>query len=134
MNYARKPEPHFEIPIVNIGDIAFLLIIFFILTSTFMRESYIKLKPPASPDVQRVKDSPVSVSVDNKGQIWLQGTECQLTSLESGLNALLQDKTDKIVMLKIDKGLVQSQFGPVMVAISNVGGDVMLVGGEGSGK
>lgn len=131
MNYARKPEPHFDIPIVNIGDIAFLLIIFFIMTSTFMRESYIKVKPPVSPDVERMKDAAISVSMDEKGQIWLQGTLCQLASLESGINALLQDKTEKIVMLKVDKGLVQSEFGPVMMAISTAGAEVIMVGGEG---
>jgi biopolymer transport protein ExbD len=131
MNYTRNPEPHFDIPYINIGDIAFLLIIFFILTSTFMRESYIKVKPPASQDVKRVKDAEVSVSMDEKGQIWLQGTPCQLTSLESGITALLQDKKEKLVALKIDRGLQQSQFGPVMMAISNAGAEVMLVGGEG---
>ncbi len=135
--YARKPEPKFEIPYINIGDIAFLLIIFFILTSTFMRESYIKVKAPASPDVQRMKDAPISVSVDQDGKIWLQGTECQLASLESGINALLgdkQDKADRLVMVKIDKNLEQSQFGPVLIAVSNAGAEVMLVGEEGSRK
>ncbi len=134
MNYTRRPEPRFDIPYINIGDIAFLLIIFFILTSTFMRESYIKVKPPVSPDVKRVKDAEVSVSMDEKGQIWLQGTLCQLSSLEGGLNALLQDKAEKIVMVKIDRGLLQSQFGPVMAALSNAGAEVILVGGEGGKK
>lgn len=130
MNLARRPEPHFEIPYLNIGDIAFLLIIFFILTSTFMRESYIKVKPPSSPDVRRMKDAPVSVSLDEKGQIWLQGTPCELSSLESGVGALVQEQTEKMVMLKIDKNLTQKQFGPALLAISAAGAEVMLVGGE----
>lgn len=131
MKYTRKSEPHFDIPYLNIGDIAFLLIIFFILTSTFMRESYIKATPPSSPDVKRMKDAEVSISMDEKGQIWLQGTPCQLSSLESGVNALLQDKTEKLVMVKIDKSLTQSQFGPVLMALSNAGAEMIMVGGEG---
>ena len=130
MRYFAKPEPRIDIPYVNIGDIAFLLIIFFIMTSTFMRETYIKSTPPRSVDVQRMKDSPVSVTVDDKGEIWLQGVGCILSNLEPGVTSLLQDKENKIVMVKIDKNLAQKDYGPVIMALSRSGAEIALVGTE----
>ena len=130
MRYFAKPEPRIDIPYVNIGDIAFLLIIFFIMTSTFMRETYIKATPPRSIDVQRMKDSPVSVTVDEKGEIWLQGVSCMLSNLEPGVSSLLMDKEDKIVMLKVDKNLAQHEYGPVIMALSRSGAEIALVGTE----
>ncbi len=128
MKYERKPEPKIDIPIVNIGDIAFLLIIFFIMTSTFMRESYIKLTIPKSPDIRKMKEAPVGVVLDSKGLLWLQGTSCSLANLEPGVNALLMDKKEKIVTLKIDKALSQREYGPVLMALSKAGAEVALIG------
>lgn len=130
MKYYKRADPKIDIPIVNIGDIAFLLIIFFILTSTFMRESYIKHAPPSSKDIARMKDAPISVTVDSKGDVWLQGTRCNVQNLESGVSALLEGKKDKTVMLKIDKALPHDKYGPVFKALSGVGAEMALIGLE----
>lgn len=128
MKLERKPQPRIDIPIVNIGDIAFLLIIFFIMTSTFMRESYIKVTIPKSPDIRRMKETPVAVTMDKKGKLWLQGTACQLPNLEPAVTALLMDHKEKVVTLKVDKALTQSEYGPVLLSLSKAGADVALVG------
>ena len=39
------------IPIASMGDIAFLLIIFFMLTSNFIQEAHIRLTPASAADV-----------------------------------------------------------------------------------
>lgn len=126
----KRPDPRIDIPIVNIGDIAFLLIIFFILSSAFMRETYIKLTTPTSGDITRMKDTAVSVSVDLKGDVWLQGTKCSVENLDTGVMALLEGKKDKIVMLKVDKTLAQKQFGPVLMALSKAGAEIALIGNQ----
>ena len=130
MRVTLRPNPKIDIPIVNIGDIAFLLIIFFILTSTFMRESYIKVTPPTSPDIDKLGLTPVSVTVDQSGTVWLQGVACQVEALESGVSVLLEGKPDKAVLLKIDKGLPQKTYGPVLLALSKAGAEVALIGTE----
>ncbi len=130
MKFYRRPDPKIDIPIVNIGDIAFLLIIFFILTSTFMRETYIKHTPPTSKDIARMKDTPVSVTVDSKGVVWLQGVRTNVETLDSGVSALLEGKKDKMVMVKIDKGLSHQQYGPVLKAVGGAGAEIALVGIE----
>jgi biopolymer transport protein ExbD len=130
MRYMKRPDPRIDIPIVNIGDIAFLLIIFFILSSAFMRETYIKLTPPTSIDIARMKDSPVSVTVDKKGDVWLQGTRCNVENLDTGVMALLEGKKEKVVMLKIDKALSQKQYGPVFMALSKAGAEIALIGNQ----
>ena len=126
----KRPDPRIDIPIVNIGDIAFLLIIFFILSSAFMREAYIKLTTPTSIDIARMKDTAVSVSVDLKGDVWLQGTRCNVENLDTGVMALLEGKKDKIVMLKIDKALTQKRYGPVLLALSKAGAEIALIGNQ----
>jgi biopolymer transport protein ExbD len=130
MNLTRNRKRRLKIfvPIASMGDIAFLLIIFFMLTSNFMKESHIELKEASSPDIDSIKDSKISVSVDREGNVWLQGNQCDIGSLKVAVEALVQNTTEKSVMLKIDKDLEQKYFGPVFMELSKAGVEIALVG------
>jgi len=124
----KKSKISVFVPVASMGDIAFLLIIFFMLASNFMKEAHIDLKKPASQDIKHLEEAPISVSVDKEGEIWLQGVKCPLSSLENGVAALLQDGEKKTVLLKVDQGLSQKAFGPVILALSKAGAEIGMVG------
>jgi len=109
------------------------LIIFFMLASNFIRERHIKLTPPAAPDLEVLKQAAVSVAVDREGEIWVQGESCPITILENAVEALLQDRDEKTVMLKIDKDLPEETFGPVLLALSKAGAEIALIGNQTGG-
>ncbi len=116
------------IPVASMGDIAFLLIIFFMLTSNFMKESDIKLEEAQAPDIEEMKDSQLSVSVDEEGKVYLQGAEISVNNLRGEVEAFIADKEDKTVMLKIDKNLKEEQFGDIFLELSNSGAEIALIG------
>jgi len=116
------------VPVASMGDIAFLLIIFFVLTTNFVKEKHIQLDPPESPQIDIVKESTVSVSVDENGEIWLQGKVTNPDLLENEVSYLIEGKEDKAVMVKIHKDLPQSAYGPVIKALSAAGVEILLVG------
>jgi biopolymer transport protein ExbD len=128
MKLARRRKPSINVPTSSMGDIAFLLIIFFIVTSTFMQEAHVKLKPAASRDIKSMKEATISVTMDEVGVLRLQGLECRVETLDSAVTALLMDRTDKTVMLKVHKTLTEKQYGPVFMALSRAGADIALVG------
>jgi len=118
------------IPMASMGDIAFLLIIFFLLTSNFIKEGHVKIEQAASPDIEQLEESSLSVTVDTEGLIWLQGTPCPLDALKLGTEALLEDMPSKVVMLKIDKNVTQEIFGAVLLELSKAGAELAMVGME----
>ncbi|MBF0243833.1 MAG: biopolymer transporter ExbD [Planctomycetes bacterium] len=130
MRLARKKPPAPMVPIASMGDIAFLLIIFFMVVSNFMKEAHVELERPKSPDIEKMKPSQISVSYDKDSQLWLQGTICTVEELESGLSALLETNNDKLVMVKIDKNIPEEKFQPVMMALSKAGAKIALEGIE----
>ncbi len=123
----RKRKPP-VIPIASMGDIAFLLIIFFMLTSNFMKNRSIELEEPTSADIQEVKKTQVSVTVDRDCVLRLQGEVCDLEMLEGGVNALTKDADDKRVQLKIDKNLTKEEYIGVFLALSRANAKIVLVG------
>jgi len=129
MKIARKKKSNFiMVPVASMGDIAFLLIIFFMLTSNFMKESDIELEEAQAPDIEEMKDSQLSVSIDEEGKVYLQGAEISVNNLRFEVEAYIADKDDKTVMLKIDKNLKQEQFGDVFLELSNSGAEIALIG------
>ena len=63
------------VPVASMGDIAFLLIIFFMLTSNFMKNRAIELEDARSPDIDVLKKTQVTVTLDEDNFLRLQGEE-----------------------------------------------------------
>ena len=116
------------VPIASMGDIAFLLIIFFLLTSNFIKEKHVKIEQAAAPDIEELEQASVSVTIDGEGEVWLQGSPCPVEILRVGVEALLEGKPDRLVMLKVDKSVPQESFGNVILELSKAGAELALVG------
>ena len=129
MERRRKNRLSVMVPTSSMGDIAFLLIIFFMLTSKFMKESHIEYKSPDSPEARQIEDSSYSVVVDRNGVIFLQGHICgSAKELQSAVERLVDGKKDAVVMLKIDRNLREKQFGSVLESLSKAGVKIAMVG------
>ena len=53
MAIRRRKKPSLVLPLSSMGDIAFLLIIFFMLASNFMKTNKVELEKPLSPDLEQ---------------------------------------------------------------------------------
>ena len=125
----RKKIEQPLLPLASMGDIAFLLIIFFMLTATFMKDKNIDLQPPQSPDIDNLEPTNISVTVDKEGQVYLNGIETDAGTLQAAVEALLgQQQKKREVKVRVDKNLKKEQFLPVLEAVTGGGGTPILVG------
>jgi len=130
----KKRAAPIAVPIASMGDIAFLLIIFFMLCSNFVKEKNVEYKKPMATDLTAIEDSGLSVAVDEKGEIYLDGKLiADSDALKSALEPRLKDKDAKdqkgrSVMFKCDNALLKTDFEPVLEAIVGAGGIVVAVG------
>ena len=116
------------IPTASMGDIAFLLIIFFMLASNFMKSANVKAEEPASPDVEAQEPALVSVIYDQDGKLWLQGVEIGMSELAGGVQVAVGDDRKLPVHVKIDKSRTGADFLPMIQALSEAGVRIMLTG------
>jgi biopolymer transport protein ExbD len=116
------------------GDIAFLLIIFFLVCSEVSKEKQnLKVVLPVSEHVEKLeKGIAARVSVDEEGQLYLDGREVESAKdIEWGVRALLANAvTDeqRHVQFKCDAEMPKEIFQPVLQAIAEAGGIVQAVG------
>ena len=126
----RKPVP---VPIVSMGDIAFLLIIFFMVCSEVAKEKNLDVVLPISEHVKKIKVTVVArVAVDKKGEIYFDGTRVDnAKDVEWGVRALLTNTVSddqRHVQFNCDSKLPKEMFEPVIKAIASAGGIIEAVG------
>lgn len=115
------------------GDIAFLLIIFFLLLSEFNKDKNLPIKLPRSTKVKKVKVKIAArVDIDQDGQIYLDGEKVNDSKdIEIGLSALLKNTISddqRHIQFKCDATQTKDVFEPVVQAIAEAGGIIEAVG------
>lgn len=128
MPIKRKKRMEMMLPTSSMGDIAFLLIIFFILSSNFMKTANVDMENPTSAEIDKIDDAQVTVAMDKDGKLYVQGVEISTSELESAVVQAIGEHRENPIHLKIDKHLLRSQFMPVMEGLGSAGVKVILVG------
>ncbi len=129
----RKKRKAIPVPIASMGDIAFLLIIFFLVCSEVAKEKNLPVTLPLSEHVEKVKASVVArVAVDKDNVIYFDGTQVDnAKDVEWGVRALLTNTVSddqRHVQFRCDKDLPKEIFEPVLKAIAAGGGIIEAVG------
>jgi biopolymer transport protein ExbD len=126
----RRVSP--TVPLASMGDIAFLLTIFFILTSNFAKDDTRNMKPPSARELAQLENQNVSVSIDADGGIFFNGRPVgSAATVEAGVAGFLagtKDAKDRMVVFRCDQGVDKKVFEPVLAAISKAGGVIAAVG------
>jgi biopolymer transport protein ExbD len=114
------------------GDIAFLLTIFFILTSNFAKDDTRKIAPPSAAELAQLEKQNISVSIDSDGAVFFNGRPVGSADVvEAGVAGFLvgkKDPKDRMVVFRCDRGVDKKVFEPVLAAISKAGGVIAAVG------
>lgn len=91
-----------EIPTASMADIAFLLIIFFILTTTFAREKGIKFVLPEQKqqEVKLKKDKLIVVAINDQGKVFVNDQPTTFEDLHDQIKKYLEENNKRIVYIK----------------------------------
>ena len=121
--------------LASFGDIAFQLVIFFILASTFAKEPQGKLELPKSPVLDVLGEAEVFVLIDQDNQLWLNQYEVDTPKeIEIGVQALLdgiEEPEKRIVHFKCHHTAGRNVFEPVIDSLAKAGALIAVVGEEG---
>ena len=131
MSKRRKRRKMIPVPVASMGDIAFLLIIFFMVCSQFITDS-VKVTSPTTAEVTKLENYPIVIVIDDKAKIYFQGAPIgSAAQIESAVRSAIGDKTDdksRTVLFRCDKSVDKRVFEPVIEAIAKGGGRIAAVG------
>ncbi|MEE8341159.1 MAG: biopolymer transporter ExbD [Candidatus Neomarinimicrobiota bacterium] len=101
----------------SLTDIVLLLLIFFLLSSTFIIQPGIKVKLPVSDTAESTNEKSITITLTNKGLIYLNNKQISITELPAGWNQLMVANPAQAIIIRADKGVTIEQT----VAILDIG-------------
>jgi len=122
-----------DIPVTSFSDIAFLLIIFFILATTLVKTQGFYTDFPSGEKSEKPQEKTTTITLRD-GKVTLNDQEVGLESLRAGLKALrLDTKTGdaKVVLMEATGKVEYQAYFEVMAAITEAGGTICIVREEG---
>jgi biopolymer transport protein ExbD len=85
-------------------DIVFIMLIFFIVTTSFVKESGIDIhKPIAKSSQKKDKTTNILVAITNNEEIWIDKREVDLRALRANIQKLVENKDETTVIIQADK-------------------------------
>ena len=103
----------------SFSDLVFLLLIFFMLTSTLIAPSAIKLLLPASESRTMARQT-VTVYINENNEYFLEERPVDIETLQSGLIIALQNEMEGSVVLRSDRSVPVQHIVNVIDVVNDI--------------
>ena len=128
MQFKKKQKRKPMINITSLIDVMFLLLIFFMVSSTFLEQPGIKLELPHAQSAAIVEQKDYTLFVDKDGKMFLNLDEVNTENLEAKLKAVLPDMEDGALILKADQDVSHGIVVRVMDIAKRSGVKKLVIG------
>lgn len=125
MKFIKDSNPSPKLNMTSLIDVVFLLLIFFMVTTTFEKQAKLKIElPEASEKITTQAKEQIVISINQKGVIYLNNNELINTQYESIAKSLKQMTKDGIkppVTIKADANVAHKYVVTVMDVLADLG-------------
>lgn len=98
--HARKDV---EIAIVNLVDVIFILLIFFIMTTTFSKETGLDITKPSAGSATQLQKENILIGIGKEGTIHLDDRQVDLGMLQAVLRREMAEDAEKSAVIVADR-------------------------------
>ena len=125
----KRKSMKVDIPSVAMGDIAFNLLVFFVILAQSQDDSHIQWTPAKAENLKASGYTKVTVTIDKDQKLYLNGMELSEGQLSGRIESNLGNAPagQRKVMLKAHQDCTAAKFEPVIEAISLAGGELVHV-------
>lgn len=126
--FEKKPSKLRELPLVAMIDVVFILIFFFMLTTSFMRIESMEVKLPSAKGGATVASKTIArIVLYDDGSITFGERTTDRQGLHETLKATLAANPDQQMIVYVDESVSLSRLVEVMDTISLLGGKSVYV-------
>ena len=126
----HKRKRSVVINVTSLLDVMFNLLLFFMVSTTFLSTPAIKLELPKAKYGEVVEQRPIVVYVDRDGTVYLNDEPVNIALLTAALESKLTEADDRSVVLNADSRVSHGKVVEVMDAIKGAGATRLVVSTE----
>lgn len=101
--YSHSAEEEPGIDLTPMLDVVFIMLIFFIVTSSFIKESGIEVNRPQAETASSKAKGNILIAVTADGQVWLDKQQIDVRTVRSHVERLRQEQPEGIVVVQADR-------------------------------
>ena len=126
MKLREKPRDiQGDINLTPLIDVVFLLLIFFMVTTTFERHARLRIElPQASEDVVQKPAEPIEVAITDKGRFYVNNTEVvnsKVETVRTAIERIAGTDRDQQITIRADANTAHQHVVTAMDAVSQLG-------------
>jgi biopolymer transport protein ExbD len=110
-----------EVNITPLIDIVFIMLIFFIVTATFVKEAGIDVNKPDAPTAEVKKKANILIAIDANNNIWLDRRKIDIRSVIPNIKRLRSENPQGSVVIQADEESKNKMLVEVMDAARQAG-------------
>ncbi len=120
-------EPLTSFSTISLTDIIFLLLVFFLLSSTFVLQPGIKVQLPTTAYTDISSEKSIVISLAKEGTIYLNDELVNQIELGARLRQMVLNVGNPIIALRSDKASTIESLVEVMDIAKSAGGDRFII-------
>ena len=129
---SQTEEDEGTIDITPMLDVVFIMLIFFIVTATFIKEAGIDVDKPAAATAVVQEKASILIAIDANDQIWINRRQVDIRSVRSIIERLHAENPKGTVVIQADKESKNDALVQVMDASRRAGVyDIALAANDG---
>ena len=125
MNFSRAEKERLDVNLTPLIDVVFLLLIFFMVTTTFNQQAELRVDlPEASSQEQALEVIPIEITIDPSGAYFVNGqglTNNQAKTLYQSLQKIVAGDKEKSVIIRADASTPHQAVVTAMDTVAKLG-------------
>ncbi len=117
----RRKKDETEINMTPMLDVVFIMLIFFIVTASFVKEAGIDVNRPGAATAERKERGNILVAITESGQIWIDRRQVDIRAVRANIERMHAENPQGTVIIQADEGSKNGLLVKVMDAARQAG-------------
>ena len=114
-------EEENEINLTPMLDVVFIMLIFFIVTASFIKEAGIQVERPDAPTAERQEDAAILIAISPNDEIWIDRRETDPRAVRGVIEKLHAENPKGSIVIQADEESTNEMLVIVMEAAKQAG-------------
>jgi len=101
--FFKGEEEEAEINMTPMLDVVFIMLIFFIVTTSFVRETGVEVNRPLAESSEKLPQNAILVAITDNNQIWIDKHRIDTRAVRRNIERLLAENPDSTVIIQADE-------------------------------
>ena len=119
--HKNKATEEVEIDMTPMLDIVFIMLIFFIVTASFLKEAGIDVNRPEASTASKSDNASIMIAVSENNEIWIDKRRIDIRAVRANIERLRAENPEGAVVLQADKDAKTGVTLEVLDAIRSAG-------------